>query len=88
MSSQTFGQKIFTPKPPIKGSFPLDHNGDCKEQMLEYLICMKRNKADNSQCRVRAKDYLDCRMKNNLMENHDLELFGYSQVETDQDRKT
>jgi cytochrome c oxidase assembly protein subunit 19 len=77
MTSHNLGQKVFTPKPPIKGSFPLDHDGECKEQMLEYLICMKKNKSDNSQCKTHAKDYLDCRMTKNLMEKQDLAIFGF-----------
>jgi cytochrome c oxidase assembly protein subunit 19 len=77
MSSMTFNQRTFTPKPPIKGSFPLDHDGECKIEMLEYLICMKQYKSDNSMCRSNAKDYLNCRIKNKLMDRQDLEIFGY-----------
>lgn len=77
MSSMTFNQKTFTPKAPIKGSFPLDHEGECKKEMLEYLLCMNRSKSDNSACRDQAKDYLQCRINNKLMDRHDLEMFGY-----------
>ena len=78
MSSMTFNQKTFTPKPPIKGSFPLDHDGECKKEMLEYVICMQENKADNSKCRAGAKEYLNCRIKNKLMDRQDLEMFGFN----------
>ena len=78
MASNTFGQKIFQPKPPIQGSFPLDHEGECKREMLEYVLCMKKQNNDNSKCRERAKDYLACRMSHNLMEKRDLETFGYT----------
>ena len=29
------------PTPPLKGSFPLDHFGECKHFMLAYAKCMK-----------------------------------------------
>jgi hypothetical protein len=29
------------PMPPLKGSFPLDHFGECKDFMLAYAQCMK-----------------------------------------------
>ena len=76
----TFGQKIFQPKPPIQGSFPLDHDGDCKKQMLDFMICLRREKSDNSKCRFEAREYLDCRMKNNLMDKRDLDMFGYEDL--------
>ncbi len=75
MSSVTFGQKLFKPKPPIKGSFPLDHEGECKEQMLEYLICLKKHQNESSMCKMYSKEYLHCRMNNNLMEKQDLDIF-------------
>ena len=28
MAQQLYGSKVFKPKPPDKGSFPLDHEGD------------------------------------------------------------
>jgi cytochrome c oxidase assembly protein subunit 19 len=80
MSSMVFGQKIFNPKPPIQGSFPLDHDGDCKKQMLEYMLCIRKENNNNSKCRVQAKEYLNCRMDHNLMEKRDLNLFGYKDL--------
>lgn len=79
MSSQTFGQRIFQPKPPIQGSFPLDHEGECKRQMLEYMLCMKQKGNDSNQCREQAKEYLKCRMSHNLMEKRELDTFGYQE---------
>ena len=29
------------PTPPLKGSFPLDHFGECKKLMVAYNKCMK-----------------------------------------------
>jgi cytochrome c oxidase assembly protein subunit 19 len=84
MASMTFGQKIFQPKPPIEGSFPLDHEGECKKEMLEYLICMSKANNQNTKCREQAKEYLNCRMNKNLMEKRDLKVFGYNKpTETD-----
>ncbi|KAL3210847.1 hypothetical protein MRX96_052117, partial [Rhipicephalus microplus] len=62
MSSVTFGQKVFTPKPPDKGSFPLDHEGECKQGVLKYLLCLKDHDGSAEPCRHLAKDYLECRM--------------------------
>ena len=41
------------PTPPLKGSFPLDHFGECKHLMLEYTECMKvrASAAPLSSCR-------------------------------------
>lgn len=77
MSSMTFGQRIFQPKPPIQGVFPLDHEGECKGEMLEYMLCMSREKQDSSKCRNQCKEYLNCRMNKNLMEKRDLKTFGF-----------
>lgn len=48
--------------PPERGSFPLDHYGDCKAAMKEYLQCLKANKNNNGACRHLSKKYLECRM--------------------------
>lgn len=77
MSSMTFGQKIFQPKPPIQGSFPLDHDGECKKEMLSYMLCISKEKNDNFKCKSLAKEYLECRIKNNLMDRKDLKSLGY-----------
>ena len=29
------------PTPPERGSFPLDHDGECTKYMQEYLKCMQ-----------------------------------------------
>ncbi|KAF4516934.1 hypothetical protein B566_EDAN008023 [Ephemera danica] len=51
MSTMTFGQKKFTATPPEKGSFPLDHDGECKREMLLYMACLRKGKNENTQCR-------------------------------------
>ncbi|KAK9465306.1 hypothetical protein V1512DRAFT_266416 [Lipomyces arxii] len=66
---------VFRPTPPDRGSFPLDHDGECKTSMQVYLQCLKSSQAGSSrvplQCRVLAKEYLDCRMQNGLMRKDD-----------------
>nr|XP_034189079.1 cytochrome c oxidase assembly protein COX19 [Osmia lignaria] len=78
MSSYTFNQKAFTPIPPEKGSFPLDHEGSCKELMIKYMRCLFQNKNENTMCRSVAKEYLACRMDNELMVREDWSALGYS----------
>lgn len=77
MSSMTFGQKVFTPTPPDKGSFPLDHDGICKKVMVNYMKCLYKNNNDNSACREEAKEYLGCRMDNNLMSKEEWSRLGF-----------
>lgn len=78
MSSMTFGQKSFKPVAPEKGSFPLDHDNVCKTLMLKYMKCLYTNQNDNSACREEAKEYLGCRMDNNLMAKEDWSKLGFS----------
>lgn len=72
----TFGQKKFTASAPDKGSFPLDHDGECKREMLLYMACLRKGQNENGQCRVEAKTYLDCRMKNGLMQREEWNKLG------------
>ncbi|CAN8022604.1 hypothetical protein HPB47_026504 [Ixodes persulcatus] len=79
MSSMTFGQKTFSPKPPDKGSFPLDHAGDCKQGVLKYLLCLKEHDNDAESCRHLAQDYLKCRMDNQLMAKEEWSKLGFQE---------
>ncbi|EKX41449.1 hypothetical protein GUITHDRAFT_60979, partial [Guillardia theta CCMP2712] len=63
-------------RPPKKGSFPLDHFGECKEAMSRYMACMKNNDHAHATCREETKAYLECRMANGLMEQEDVSKFG------------
>lgn len=74
----TFGQKKFQQRPPEKGSFPLDHEGECKSFMARYMGCLRNNKMQNTECRQESKEYLECRMSKNLMAKEDLQKLGYS----------
>ncbi|PHH91266.1 hypothetical protein CDD83_1128 [Cordyceps sp. RAO-2017] len=67
------------PTPPQRGSFPLDHDGECKHVMSDYLACMKKARGINDdECRNLAKAYLVCRMDRNLMARDDMKNLGFS----------
>ena len=85
MASITFGQKSFSPSAPLKGSFPLDHEGECKKSMLRYMICLRENSNQNSECRQLSKEYLDCRMQKQLMVREEWNKLGFG--DTDEDNK-
>ncbi|XP_014367207.2 cytochrome c oxidase assembly protein COX19 [Papilio machaon] len=76
-TAMTFGQKPFIPTPPDKGSFPLDHDGVCKKSMTRFMKCLFNNNNNNSLCRDEAKEYLACRMENNLMAKEDWSKLGF-----------
>ena len=77
MSSMTFGQKSFQVRPPEKGSFPLDHDDECKRFMLNYVRCLRENHSQNVLCRDESKEYLQCRMDRNLMAREPWCQLGY-----------
>ncbi|PGH27389.1 cytochrome c oxidase assembly protein COX19 [Polytolypa hystricis UAMH7299] len=65
------------PTPPERGSFPLDHDGECKYIISSYLQCLKGARGVNDeQCRRLAKSYLACRMDKNLMLPDEFENLG------------
>ncbi|KAK9240607.1 hypothetical protein V1525DRAFT_369665 [Lipomyces kononenkoae] len=62
--------KVFKPTPPDRGSFPLDHDGECKQHMQVYLDCLRSSRTRDrvpTDCRLLAKQYLNCRMERGLM---------------------
>ncbi|KAM0786840.1 Cytochrome c oxidase assembly protein cox19 [Microbotryomycetes sp. NB124-2] len=67
------------PTPPERGSFPLDHDGECKEYMKRYLDCMKRAKNQSTDCRHLSKEYLNCRMDKGLMERVEWDALGFQE---------
>ncbi|CAN6674654.1 cytochrome c oxidase assembly protein Cox19p [Trichomonascus vanleenenianus] len=68
---------VWRPTPPLRGSFPLDHDHDCSEIMQDYLNCLKYVKGQNSHgCRLVAKNYLKCRMDNGLMDKDEWRNLG------------
>ncbi|KAF4605526.1 Suppressor of Sensor Kinase (SLN1) [Pleurotus pulmonarius] len=70
----------FTPNPPDRGSFPLDHYGECKNQMVQYMKCLKANDSTSTACRELGKTYLDCRMNKGLMERDEWNNLGFANL--------
>ncbi|KAH0603799.1 uncharacterized protein H6S33_007458 [Morchella sextelata] len=75
---------IFSPTPPERGSFPLDHEaalpGECRSVMTTYLACLKKAKGTNDMaCRLIAKDYLKCRMDHQLMAVDEFKNLGFQE---------
>ena len=83
MASNVFGAKQFKPTAPDKGSFPLDHDGECKKFYIKYMMCLNETKNDASSCRQASKDYLECRMEKGLMEKESWSKLGYSDLDED-----
>ncbi|KAL2053175.1 hypothetical protein ABVK25_006500 [Lepraria finkii] len=74
------GQKSAKPIPPERGSFPLDHDGECKPMIADYLRCLRRVKGINDrECRLMAKEYLNCRMEHNLMAPDEFKNLGFAE---------
>lgn len=71
----------WTPTPPERGLFPLDHLGECTEQMNQYLKCMKFTENRNApNCRILAKNYLRCRMDHQLMDESEWDSLGLTNL--------
>ncbi|RWS16116.1 cytochrome c oxidase assembly protein COX19-like protein [Dinothrombium tinctorium] len=83
MSVGISGKKVFIPSPPEKGSFPLDHDNECKRAMLGYLQCLREHRLNSSECRAQAKAYLKCRMDNDLMAKEEWKNLGFHENEED-----
>ncbi|ETN38123.1 uncharacterized protein HMPREF1541_07747 [Cyphellophora europaea CBS 101466] len=69
----------YKPSPPERGSFPLDHDAECKHFMTSYLKCIKSQSPpgqNNPECRLHAKDYLNCRMDKGLMAKDEWKNLG------------
>ncbi|KAF9360994.1 Cytochrome c oxidase assembly protein cox19 [Mortierella sp. AD094] len=67
----------FSAAPPDRGSFPLDHDGECSIFMKDYLACLKANQSNNGKCRDLSKRYLNCRMEKGLMGRDDFKNLGF-----------
>ncbi|KAL3051080.1 hypothetical protein OYC64_001372 [Pagothenia borchgrevinki] len=80
MSAMNFGSKSFKPRAPDKGAFPIDHFGECKIFKETFMKCLRDNSFDNSKCRLQSKDYLECRMENQLMAKEPMEKLGFKDL--------
>lgn len=76
-----------TKTPPEKGSFPLDHENECKKFMVEYLKCLRSSKFNNDDCRILSKEYLKCRMDRGLMAKDEWKNLGFKETEDDHGNK-
>lgn len=72
-----FQGRAYQPTAPEKGSFPLDHKGQCKGPMKEFLSCLKTTDNQHHKCKEVSKNYLQCRMQRGLMQEEDLGELGY-----------
>ncbi|KAH7883803.1 hypothetical protein F5I97DRAFT_1796003, partial [Phlebopus sp. FC_14] len=70
----------FKTTPPDRGSFPLDHDGECKDQMMQYMACLKNNSSTSTPCRAFSKQYLECRMNKGLMERDEFTNLGLGNI--------
>ena len=70
------------PVPPQRGSFPMDRDGDCLELAKKYLECVKLVDGVNApNCRLIAKNYLECRMSHGLMDRDEMKNLGFKSDE-------
>ncbi|KAK0208436.1 hypothetical protein DFS33DRAFT_1303340 [Desarmillaria ectypa] len=76
------------PIPPQRGSFPLDHYGECKKKMVLYMQCLKSNGSKSTPCRDLTRDYLSCRMDKGLMDRDDWRNLGLPNAKTDEQPST
>eukprot|EP01116_Phalansterium_solitarium_P011585 TRINITY_DN2730_c0_g1_i1.p1 TRINITY_DN2730_c0_g1~~TRINITY_DN2730_c0_g1_i1.p1 ORF type:complete len:120 (-),score=10.94 TRINITY_DN2730_c0_g1_i1:80-439(-) len=64
------------PRPPEKGSFPLDHDGECVDVARRYMECVRENRVAGL-CKELSKSYITCRMDKGLMAREDLSQLGF-----------
>ncbi|XP_057606494.1 cytochrome c oxidase assembly protein COX19 isoform X3 [Hippopotamus amphibius kiboko] len=79
-TAMNFGSKSFQPRPPDKGSFPLDHFGECKSFKEKFMKCLRDNNFESALCRNESKEYLECRMERRLMAREPLEKLGFGDL--------
>ncbi|XP_073492936.1 cytochrome c oxidase assembly protein COX19 [Aquarana catesbeiana] len=79
-TAMNFGTKTFKPRPPDKGSFPLDHFGECKPFKEKFMKCLRENSFQSNLCREDSKEYLECRMERQLMAKEPLEKLGFKDL--------
>ena len=79
-SNASLAPRGLPPKPPDKGSFPLDHFRECSDVKTKYMDCLKAHNmiTDVDECRQLSAAYLECRMESKLMAKEDLSKLGYN----------
>lgn len=68
-------------KPPLNGSFPLDHAGECKQLVSDYLACLQRHGEEQTPCQDLIQQYLRCRKAHGLLKEHDAAVWGIDKAE-------
>jgi cytochrome c oxidase assembly protein subunit 19 len=58
----TPASRTLVPRAPEKGVFPLDHFGECKAAMSDYMACLRDAAFATEACRGLSQRYLECRM--------------------------
>ncbi|KAF8078315.1 hypothetical protein FPV67DRAFT_1663067 [Lyophyllum atratum] len=76
----------FKTSPPDRGSFPLDHYGECKDRMTLYMNCLRQNESTSTLCRELSKNYLDCRMQKGLMERDEWKNLGMANLDKKEEK--
>ncbi|NXL79164.1 COX19 protein, partial [Leptocoma aspasia] len=74
-TAMNFSNKSFTPRPPDKGAFPLDHFGECSAFKERFMECLRRSGYESAACRQSAMAYLE-----QLMANEPLEKLGFKDL--------
>ncbi len=62
MNIGTTSNRRGTPAPPEKGSFPLDHDAECKIATKIYLQCLDKHELQVGNCKQEMRQYFQCRM--------------------------
>lgn len=68
--------------PPDKGSFPIDHFKECEQLVQKYIKCVNKHQMMPKRCQDFQIEYLDCRMKNGLMNQETMENLGFTEKNT------
>ncbi|NWV70545.1 COX19 protein, partial [Malurus elegans] len=69
-TAMNFSTKSFTPRPPDKGAFPLDHFGECSAFKERFMECLRHSGYESAACRQSAMAYLECRMDRRVTPGH------------------
>jgi cytochrome c oxidase assembly protein subunit 19 len=87
LAMDAFGASRVQVRAPERGVFPLDHDGECKDNMKTFLSCLKEHNQDYLPCKQLSKAYLACRMEKELMMKESLDNLGFKQL-TKEEEKT
>mmetsp|Transcript_11695 Transcript_11695/g.35644 ORF Transcript_11695/g.35644 Transcript_11695/m.35644 type:complete len:111 (+) Transcript_11695:142-474(+) len=79
----TPSNRVPAPRPPERGSFPLDHFGECAEIAKAYKQCLKETNNVPLKCRQFARKYLECRMETGLMAKENWQSLGFREQDTE-----